>query len=168
MFVIGRNTSDCWCLQIPSCGRAASYRLFTTSRYASPPLTYPQTVYLKTGEGRESSCIEEGKTLAGLWNRNASLYNSLLTALWLFWITETTRLQMAVLRDVPVVHTLCKGDLHSQKLMPFSRYTVLCNFIYMQNQSTTFSELISRNVKLLRSAALYVDLLWQFAPIFLQ
>ena len=49
---------------------------------------------------------------------------------------------MAVLRAVPVVHTLCKSDLYSQKVTPFSRYTGLCNFIYMQNQSTTFPELI--------------------------
>jgi hypothetical protein len=49
---------------------------------------------------------------------------------------------MAVLRDVPVVHTLDKGVLYSQNVTPFWRYTVLCNFIYTQNQITTFPELI--------------------------
>jgi len=35
IFVTGRNTSDCWCFQIPSCGRDVSCPLFTTSHYAS-------------------------------------------------------------------------------------------------------------------------------------
>lgn len=49
---------------------------------------------------------------------------------------------MAVLRDVPVVHTLCKGDLYSQKVTPFPRYTGLGNSVYLQSQSTTFPGLI--------------------------
>jgi hypothetical protein len=87
-----KNMADFWCFQILSCGRASSYRIFTTSHYASL-LQRIRKVYISR-RLEEANRLTFTDTLVGLRNRNASLYNNVWTSLWLFWITETRRQQM--------------------------------------------------------------------------
>jgi hypothetical protein len=127
-----------------------------------PPLRIRKLYISRSVE--EENRLALSKAVDGLWNRNVSLYNSLWTALWLFWIIETTILQMAVLRDVPAVHNLAKAFFTVRRSRRFHGTRVCGNEVTCRNEVRTFLSWFLWCLETLSCAALCTDRLGRTAP----